>query len=690
MSYQVLARKWRPRTFKELVGQVHVLQALVNALDNDRLHHAYLFTGTRGVGKTTIARILAKCLNCETGVTSEPCGECDSCREIDEGRFVDLIEVDAASRTRLEDTKELLDNVQYAPTRGRFKVYLIDEVHMLSTHSFNALLKTLEEPPPHIKFLLATTDPHKLPITILSRCLQFSLKNMPPERVVGHLQNVLDGEHISYELPALWQLGRAADGSMRDALSLTDQAIAYCGEGLTNQGVTAMLGTIDQAQVYRVLDALADGRPRAVLDSVSELSEHSPDYVAVLADMLSALHRVALAQALPDVVDNSQGDREQILNLAGRMTAEDVQLYYQTGLIGRRDLPLSPDPRSGFEMVLLRMLAFRPDGIPTVPEQPLPGSDSGNEKQAPREVSSAPESKAEVREDREEPEPSGSLDAPAQQEPVSQTEPQPQSVEVPAQEQEQVAQEPTEVLEAERQPAETIEVPPSPAPSQQQPMPEPVEAAVAANDAPPPGFYDAPPLADYANVDMGGYENEVRTPIDVDSLLNEPPAPSQPETVEPQAATPPEPSAQHVEEIEPEDEKEKIALAGLQPQNWIDLSQGLRMGGVTGAIVSNCEMVSAAGNKMALRLDSEHDTLYNDNHRMRIEQALSDYFGEKIALDIQTGVVQTETPSAWRERRRRERLEAARRSFHTDERVQAIVEAFSGTILDHTIEPVGS
>ena len=360
MSYQVLARKWRPRSFSEMVGQTHVLRALINALDSQRLHHAYLFTGTRGVGKTTIARIIAKCLNCETGISSTPCGVCSICKEIDEGRFIDLIEVDAASRTKVEDTRELLDNVQYSPSRGRFKVYLIDEVHMLSTSSFNALLKTLEEPPPHVKFLLATTDPQKLPVTVLSRCLQFSLKNMPPERVVEHLSHVLAAEQIPFENDALWLLGRAADGSMRDAMSLTDQAIAF-GEGkVLAADVRAMLGTLDHGQVYGVLHALLEGDARGLIEAVRHLAEQGPDWNGVLSEILNVLHRVAIAQALPEAVDNGQGDRERVLELASVLPSEDVQFYYQMGVIGRRDLPLSPDPRSGFEMVLLRMLAFRP------------------------------------------------------------------------------------------------------------------------------------------------------------------------------------------------------------------------------------------------------------------------------------------------------------------------------------------
>jgi len=363
MSYQVLARKWRPKSFRELVGQEHVLQALVNALDHDRLHHAYLFTGTRGVGKTTIARILAKCLNCETGVSSEPCGTCSSCVEIAEGRSVDLLEVDAASRTKVEDTRELLENVQYAPTRSRYKVYLIDEVHMLSNHSFNALLKTLEEPPPHVKFLLATTDPQKLPATVLSRCLQFNLKNMPAEQIVAHLSNVLGQESIGFEEPALWLLGRAASGSMRDALSLTDQAIAFGSGQVREQDVRSMLGTVDLSFVYQLMEAISANDPSQLLASVGHMSEHAPDYAGSLDELLSLLHRVTLAQVVPDAIDNSWGDAEKVAALATAITAEDAQLFYQVGLNGKRDLPLAPDPRQGFEMILLRMIAFRPAAV---------------------------------------------------------------------------------------------------------------------------------------------------------------------------------------------------------------------------------------------------------------------------------------------------------------------------------------
>jgi DNA polymerase III subunit gamma/tau len=357
MSYQVLARKWRPRNFAELVGQQHVVQPLVNALDHGRLHHAFLFTGTRGVGKTTIARILAKSLNCETCVTSKPCGQCSACQEVDEGRFVDLIEVDAASRTKVDDTRELLDNVQYAPSRGRYKVYLIDEVHMLSGHSFNALLKTLEEPPPHVKFLLATTDPQKLPVTVLSRCLQFNLKRLPLDQIGSQIQKILDAEGIAHDAASIKLLARAADGSMRDGLSLLDQAIAYGGGQVTEAEVRAMLGTIDQNFIENILQGLEAGDVAGLLKVVSEAAEFGLDYEAVLKDLLLWLHRIALAQADPALAGEEGGN---VLAHASAMSPQDVQLYYQIGVMGQRDLPYAPDPRSGLEMILLRMVAFRP------------------------------------------------------------------------------------------------------------------------------------------------------------------------------------------------------------------------------------------------------------------------------------------------------------------------------------------
>ncbi len=363
MSYIVLARKWRPKKFAEMVGQEHVLRALSNALDSGKVHHAFLFTGTRGVGKTTIARILAKSLNCETaGVSSNPCGVCSACREIDEGRFVDLIEVDAASRTKVDDTRELLDNVQYAPSRGRYKVYLIDEVHMLSNHSFNALLKTLEEPPPHVKFLLATTDPQKLPVTVLSRCLQFSLKRLPAALIGERLKFIAAAETLAFDAPAVALVARAAEGSMRDALSLLDQLIAFGGGALTEANARAMLGTIDRGHVGKLIDALASSDGPALLAQIQVLDRDAPDYDRALVEMAAFLQRIAIVQIVPEAAQQDEEfDADSLTRLAQAISPEDVQLYYQIALGGRRDLAMAPEPKLGFEMTLLRMLAFRPE-----------------------------------------------------------------------------------------------------------------------------------------------------------------------------------------------------------------------------------------------------------------------------------------------------------------------------------------
>jgi DNA polymerase III subunit gamma/tau len=361
MSYLVLARKWRPRSFDELVGQDHVRRALSNALDSGRIHHAFLFTGTRGVGKTTIARIFAKSLNCERGVSSKPCGECGACKDIDAGRFVDLLEVDAASRTKVDDTRELLDNVQYAPARGRCKVYLIDEVHMLSTHSFNALLKTLEEPPPHVKFLLATTDPQKLPVTVLSRCLQFHLRRLPLAQIQERLAVIAQAENVEFEQAALRAISRSAEGSMRDALSLLDQVLAFGGGRALESEVRTLLGTLDRRHVEGILNALAAQDGAALMACVAQLDERAPDYDQALGELAAAIQRMALLQALPDLRGEDEEQDVLLAGLAARFTPEDLQLLYQVAIMARRDLDFAPDARGGFEMALLRMLAFRPE-----------------------------------------------------------------------------------------------------------------------------------------------------------------------------------------------------------------------------------------------------------------------------------------------------------------------------------------
>jgi DNA polymerase-3 subunit gamma/tau len=386
MSYQVLARKWRPRDFGSLVGQEHVVRALRHALEQKRLHHAYLFAGTRGVGKTTLARILAKCLNCETGITPQPCGRCSACLEIDGGRFVDLLEVDAATNTRVDEMRQLLETAQYAPTRGRFKVYVIDEVHMLSTSAFNAMLKTLEEPPEHMKFILATTDPQKIPVTVLSRCLQFNLKQMPPAAIVEHLGRILGEERVAFEPGALPVIARAAAGSMRDALSLLDQAIAHGGGKLEASGVAEMLGAIDQGYLLRLLESLAAGDAAGAVTLAGEMQARSLSFDAALTDLASLLLRMALAQSAAAALEDHP-ERAQLEALAARVDAETVQLYYQIALQGRQDLPLAPDEHAGFVMTLLRMLAFSPEGAQREGAQPGPAIERRTD--APKAKSSA-------------------------------------------------------------------------------------------------------------------------------------------------------------------------------------------------------------------------------------------------------------------------------------------------------------
>ncbi|PVZ41459.1 DNA polymerase III subunit gamma/tau [Pseudomonas sp. CC120222-01a] len=673
MSYQVLARKWRPRSFREMVGQTHVLKALINALDNQRLHHAYLFTGTRGVGKTTIARIIAKCLNCETGITSTPCGTCSVCREIDEGRFVDLIEIDAASRTKVEDTRELLDNVQYAPSRGRFKVYLIDEVHMLSTHSFNALLKTLEEPPPYVKFILATTDPQKLPATILSRCLQFSLKNMSPERVVEHLSHVLQAENVPFEPDALWLLGRAADGSMRDAMSLTDQAIAF-GEGkVLAADVRAMLGSLDHGQVYGVLQALLEGDARALLEAVRNLAEQGPDWSGVLAEMLNVLHRVAIAQALPEAVDNGQGDRDRVLALASALPAEDVQFYYQMGLIGRRDLPLAPDPRGGFEMVLLRMLAFRPADTDDAPKPVLKPvgisqatADPATPVAAPAVVDKAPAVEL--------PQPAPVAPTPqAEAAPVVEPEPEPELGPEPAPE--VAAPEPVVVEEVIDLPWEEPVAAPAP-----EPVPAPAPAPVAASQNTQPA-YDEPPF-DPSAYASAGMDRDDEPPMDEDYYGGE---------SDPVGFSYLDELAEHVQEETPAAAPEPLPAAqpatGLALQ-WLELFPQLPVSGMTGNIAANCTLMAADGDDWLLHLDPGQGALFNTTQQRRLNEALNQHLGRTLNLRIELIRPEQETPAQAASRKRAERQQDAVLSIEQDPLIQQMIKQFGATVRQDTIEPV--
>ncbi|ROS00343.1 DNA polymerase III gamma subunit /DNA polymerase III tau subunit [Sinobacterium caligoides] len=702
MSYQVLARKWRPKSFKEMVGQEHVLRALINALDRQRLHHAYLFTGTRGVGKTTIARILAKCLNCDDGVSSEPCGQCGACTQIADGRFIDLIEVDAASRTKVEDTRELLENVQYAPTAGRYKVYLIDEVHMLSNSSFNALLKTLEEPPPHVKFLLATTDPQKLPATVLSRCLQFNLKNMSPDRIVGHLEYVLGEESVAYDEPALWSLSRAADGSMRDALSLADQAIAYGSGEVREADVTMMLGTIDQHAVYRLLLALSAQNGAQLLAEVALMAEHAADFGSALEELLSVLHRVAIAQTVPEALDNSYGDKARISELAGQVTAEDVQLFYQLGLSGRRDLPLAPDARSGFEMLLLRMLAFKPVGIPELPTQTLAETAAS----APVEMS--PESLALADSS---PAPSAAV---KKTEPTS-AEAASEADDVPPWDTETPYAKPAQLsaVKSTTGKAATSQA------SQRSAAPEPV-APEAATVQPAVTETVAKSLMEMATASSAPSKapepKAARSAAmqAISSSINQPAAkPPETKTVSAPTPTPTpapapvQPAARSnsvaemlantpVEQPEPE-QQDSVAVDKTLPlserleltaENWPALYLQLSLNRVVKNIASNCILTAFDGESASFILDERQATLYNEGHQDKLALQLSDYLQRTVKVVITPAALTAESPALRRERIMAEQLQHAVELVESDPNIDMLRQQFGAVVIPGSIRPL--
>jgi len=678
MSYQVLARKWRPKNFHELVGQDHVRKALVSALDNDRLHHAYLFTGTRGVGKTTIARIIAKCLNCETGVTSRPCGECSSCREIDEGRFVDLIEVDAASRTKVEDTRELLDNVQYAPSRGRYKVYLIDEVHMLSTHSFNALLKTLEEPPPHVKFLLATTDPQKLPVTVLSRCLQFNLKNMPPERVVEHLSHVLTEEHIAFDDAALWQLGRAADGSMRDALSLTDQAIAY-GEGtITASQVSEMLGLVDHRHVAALIEHLINRDAKALLNEVGQLSEQAADFETILSDMAMYMHRMAIAHVLPDAVDNAQGDREQVLAQAARLTAEDVQLYYQIAIKSQEDLPLAPDARTGFEMALIRMVAFAPQGVPSEGGNPLPSQ-------------AAPMAHSEAKKKiitEQVPVPTV---APIAPEPEPQAAPTVQSARASLGSGLRTVKFPSvtagKIASASSVPSpESLAHPSKPAPA---PAPAPIAAsALPVTDIPP--WEELPASAGQSNLnDQPRYDqpyDDERTPPIADEYQGMMP---EPVSHEPRQA----PTLRDAT-LPESTESEITPLVGPCPsqltcnQEWLEAFAHLPLRGLDRSLAKNAALITREQNLLKFALKAVTENFLTPERQENWLKSIQVLFSAELTLEIIAFSTDLDTPEDYEIALKQRRQKQAETLFSSDPVIQELQRQFGAEIDKDSIEPL--
>ncbi|RZQ47246.1 DNA polymerase III subunit gamma/tau [Vibrio vulnificus] len=732
MSYLALARKWRPRQFKEVVGQGHVLTALENALEHNRLHHAYLFSGTRGVGKTSIGRLFAKALNCETGITSAPCGECDTCREIEEGRFVDLLEIDAASRTKVEDTRELLDNVQYKPARGRFKVYLIDEVHMLSRHSFNALLKTLEEPPEYVKFLLATTDPQKLPVTILSRCLQFHLKPITVDAIHQQLDFILVKEGVTAQARALGMIAHAADGSMRDALSLTDQAIALGNGQIETDLVGHMLGTIDTDQAIHLLEAISSKQPQVAMDKIQQLAQNGAEWDGLLQQLATQLHRVAMYQLLPSSLDKAQPDAEKIELLSRALSPQDVQLFYQIALKGREDLSLAPNGRIGMEMIVLRMMAFRPADISQANIISAQGANLASAS-APATQSAAPQART----------------APAQTAAAMSAQPSSDRV--------TPAERPQAVSHAPSRPASSMNAPSSVAP-------QPVQTEMPPQyDAPPMDYADYPPMDDMPPMGYGyedaaasqqepqpapqqmpestspasggltGLRHQLRSQrqglaqnggskkskaasAEKESVLDrvaqkqataaqvsprQSLAPSEPELKEdePYQWRPSQPVVQSKsKELTPteikralEHEKtpemaEKLVAESLEQSEWAKLITQLE----TAKLVEQLALNSAFnkdGSTIALTLRSHQQHLNTDKAQKELLSALNETLGETCHLSVEVGE-QGETPLELRERLYQQKLQQAFDSLENDSNVQFILRRFSAELDRDSVRPV--
>ncbi|WP_244172825.1 DNA polymerase III subunit gamma/tau [Bordetella genomosp. 6] len=676
MTYLVLARKWRPRSFDTLIGQDHVVRALTHALDTQRLHHAWLFTGTRGVGKTTLSRILAKSLNCENGITSKPCGQCRACTEIDAGRFVDYLELDAASNRGVEEMTQLLEQAVYAPGAGRFKVYMIDEVHMLTGHAFNAMLKTLEEPPPHVKFILATTDPQKIPVTVLSRCLQFNLKQMPPDAIVGHLQAVLGEEQIGFEVPALRLIGQAAGGSMRDALSLTDQAIAYSAGNLSEEAVRGMLGTIDQRHLVRLLDALASGDAAGVLAVADELAVRGLSYAGALADLAVLLSRVAIEQRVRGALPQDDPLTEDIARLAAALHPDAVQLFYSVAVHSRGELTLAPDEYAGFVMACLRMLALNGEAGPATAVQ-APRADV-----TPRAAAPAEAAPAEAR-----PDPAPQAAAAPRAEARAESKPEPE----PDPEPEPEPEPPPAVTPVVAAPAP----PPvaEPAPGQVPPwedLPEPAAASVpaasvsaeppaapapaAADDDGPPAWVDEA-IPDEAG---GGFVPEHSFTADPDDEF---------ETLAPAAAAMPAPRAPAPRrESGGRGRAARSRLADMSPTGWPELAARLPVTGLAAELARQSEWAGVQGDAVLLRVAVR--TLAESESRVRLQTVLCEHFGQGLRLEIEVGVTGDGTAHAVAQIERAARQQAAEDAVAVDPFVQALVADFGGRVVPGSIRHV--
>ena len=665
MSHQVLARKWRPGNFTEMVGQQHVLQALVNALDSGRLHHAYLFTGTRGVGKTTVARILAKCLNCDHGVSATPCGECGACVEIAEGRSVDLIEVDAASKTKVEDTRELLENVQYTPTRARYKIYLIDEVHMLSNHSFNALLKTLEEPPPHALFLLATTDPQKLPATVLSRCLQFNLKNMQPEQIVNHLQHILSAESIQSDAEALALIARAAEGSMRDALSLTDQAIAYGQGNLTGAQVAEMLGTVDRGKALDLVEAILSEDASTVLTLVAQIAEHAPDFVSTIDELSNIFHQMTIAQTVPDALDTSWPDQARIVELAAQATLDDTQLFWQMAVSGRREVHLASSARAGLEMILLRMIAFRPAAI--IQPQSIVGDPPAKKPDPPAmPVGLTAEPDADLKSPHSDELSSGGGVATASA---------------------------RDAASAATQSVWKGNALGNIGDSTEHADTRSDEPAVTTETFAPV----APQQEDRTVTDAtSGQESPVHpSGCDAGSLFDDDGSPSvatDPNVSQPLVASGATQNGNVVGSALDEDDsggsdRSAALWDALSPDTWPEVFETLRFTGILHNIALNLELSELTDDQLRFSIAAGDAMLLNERHPAQLGQALSQQLGQPLAAHIVVAPHQGRTPASRRAALAAERLADAEQAISSDRALHALMKAFDGQIIPGTIRP---